>query len=92
MIRSFAVVLITSAACTPQQAGKLGFAEAVGLCTERAVVFGMGRYGREAEEPPDNVVQDRYRACVYANSGAYPKGAVAWRRPPPTPFVEAIEL
>ena len=92
MIRVAAIALIAVVACTPQQAAKLGLAEAVDLCTERAIVFGMGRYGREAEEPPNSVVQDRYRACVYANSGAYPEGPVAWRRPPPTPFEEAIEL
>lgn len=59
--------------------GKLTFGQAVRVCTDRAVQFGRQPYGRLAESPPENRVQDEYRTCVFANSGQYPTAKVKYR-------------
>lgn len=76
------------AACAPQSAS-LSLEDATTLCTQRAIAFGQRPWNAVHPEPPNNVVQDRFRACVFANSGAYPAAKVQWRRPPPTPAEEA---
>ena len=76
------------AACAPQTA-RLTLDDATALCTQRAVAFGKRPWNAIHPEPPNNVVQDRFRACVFAKSGMYPVQKVQWRRPPPTPAEEA---
>lgn len=82
--------LLVAACATTPQAAKLSLAQATQVCTERAVEFGQKPWSHVDAEPPNSAVQDRYRACVYANSGSYPAEDVNWRRPPPTPAKEAI--
>lgn len=90
MMRWPCIVLpVALAACGPT-AAKLSLADATALCTDRAIAFGKRDWTPFNPEPPNAVVQDRYRACVFANSGAYPDGPVAWRMPPPTPISEAL--
>ena len=59
---------------------KRSFAEAVDVCTDRAVKFGNSTFGKAADFPQPDMVQQRYRACVFANSGKYPKAPVQYRK------------
>ena len=62
-----------------QARSKLTFDQAASVCTDRAVKFGRQPFGRFAQSPPPHLVQDKYRACVFANSGQYPTAKVQYR-------------
>lgn len=68
------------AACQPTP--RMSLEEAIAICTKRAIAFGRMPFDPERDEPPNSVVQDNYRACVWAYSGQYPPGPVVWRTPP----------
>lgn len=76
-------------ACVPVAATKLSLHDATAVCTDRAIAFGQRPWTVYEDEPPDSVVQDRYRACVFAKSGSYPAHPVAWRHQRPTPLRQA---
>lgn len=76
---ALAAVAVTMIPHGAQARTKLTFEKAKQVCTDRAVRFGQQPFGRLANEPPENLVQTRYRACVYANSGQYPTAKVQYR-------------
>jgi hypothetical protein len=75
----FAAITFTVLPMSVEARGKLTFDQAVQKCTDRAVEFGRQPYGRLADSPPENKVQDQYRSCVFANSGQYPTSKVKYR-------------
>lgn len=58
---------------------QLSYENAVEVCTQRAIKFGQQPSNRFADEPPPSMVQDQYRACVYAYSRQYPTEKVKYR-------------
>jgi hypothetical protein len=75
-------VLTLALALSPvavEASNRLTLDQAVQKCTDRAVIFGRTPFGRFGESPPENLVQDQYRACVYANSKQYPVAKVQYR-------------
>lgn len=64
---------------TVEASNRLTLNQAVQKCTDRAIVFGRTPFGRYGVSPPESMVQDQYRACVYANSGQYPVAKVKYR-------------
>ena len=73
--------VLTSVFAQPGTASgaKLGFQDAIDVCTTRAIRFGRMTYGIDADEPPAYIVQREYRSCVYAYSKQYPTREVEYR-------------
>lgn len=63
---------LTAAAPSFATSSKVSLQEAEQICFERAERFASTPRGFGAEFPQPNQVKDRYRACVWAKSGAYP--------------------
>ena len=74
-----------------EASNRLTLDQAVQKCTDRAIAFGRAPFGRFGESPPENMVQERYRACVYANSNQYPVAKVKYRESILTLLQDAIK-
>lgn len=74
---SVLAVLVFTGAANARTA--LSYDKAVDICTDQAVLFGKKPFGRFADEPPPNLVQDQFRACVYGYSQRYPAHKVKYR-------------
>ena len=77
---AFLALAATLAAAAAQAAPpRMSLSQAIDLCTERARLQGRQLYGRFGDEPPPNLINERYRACVWANSHQYPPGPPKYR-------------
>ena len=74
-----------------EASNRLTLNQAVQKCTDRAIAFGRAPFGRFGESPPENMVQEQYRACVYTNSNQYPVAKVQYREPILTLLQDAIK-
>ena len=68
---SFTVIAFGSTLPTMAKT-KVSLAQAEAICLERAKRFASSTRSRDHSYPQPNQVKDRYRACVFANSGRYP--------------------
>ena len=74
---TFAAIALGATACTASP--RMTLSAAVDVCTERARDFALIPRGPLGEEPEPWQVEQRYRACVYANSGSYPSEPPRYR-------------
>lgn len=74
-----AALVVFAGIGTANAAPKMSLPQAVDLCTERAVKFGRIPRGQFADEPPPEMVEQRFRACVFANSHQYPSEPPKYR-------------
>lgn len=58
---------------------KISLSAAENICAGRAVEFSESIRGPFAEHPDFMMVQDHYRSCVHAKSGAYPQQKLVQR-------------
>ncbi|MEM7441304.1 MAG: hypothetical protein AAF393_17055 [Pseudomonadota bacterium] len=69
---------------------RMSLPQAVDVCTKRAVQFAKIPRGPVGEEPEPSLVEQRYRACVYANARQYPSEPPKYRQSILTPLLDAL--
>ncbi len=75
----FGTLLLVPLLASAGTSAKVSLTVAENICTARALTFSESIRGPYGDHPDFLMVQDRYRSCVHAKSGAYPRQKLVQR-------------
>lgn len=70
---AFSFIAVTWMSTASEARQKISVQAAESVCLQRIQRLVRAPYGRDSSGPSPNQIKDRYRSCVWAKSGQYPR-------------------